>query len=181
MQPDMVYRYPLWEVGLMSVGLAAIGAVVLVLIAGRLLSVDFHRRHNDAAAAIFSVIGVTFRVLLAFVAMLAWNHFNEAMASSYGKAASVLDAYSVAAGFADPESSTMHDDIVGYVETVVRVEWPAQAEGRSVDRSAAFLGKINRTAASLKPSGVADGNLQALLLRSLMRLLDGLAAAPSQQ
>jgi hypothetical protein len=47
MQPDMVYRYPLWEVGLMSVGLAALGAVVLVLIAGRLLSVDFRCRHND--------------------------------------------------------------------------------------------------------------------------------------
>ena len=54
MQPDMVYRYPLWEVGLMWVGLAALGAAVLELIAGRLLSVEFRRRHNDAAAAIFA-------------------------------------------------------------------------------------------------------------------------------
>ena len=172
MQPDMVYRYPLWEVGLMSVGLAALGAVVLVLIAGRLLSVEFRRRHNDAAAAIFSVIGVTFGVLLAFVAMLAWNHFNEAKAASYAEAASVLDVYNAAAGFAAPESSLMHDDIVGYLETVVRVEWPGQAEGRIVDRGAAFLEKLNRRAVSLKPSGVADGNLHALLLRSLMRLRD---------
>jgi hypothetical protein len=67
----------------------------------------------------------------------------------------------------------MRDDIVGYLATVVRVEWPAQADGRTVDRGrAAFLEKLNRTAASLKPSGVADGILQALLLRSLMRLRD---------
>jgi hypothetical protein len=63
MHPDMVYRYPL----------AALGAVILELIAGRLLSVDFRRRHNDAATAIFSVIGATFGVLLPFVAVLAWE------------------------------------------------------------------------------------------------------------
>jgi hypothetical protein len=60
MQPDMVYRNPLWEVGLVSVGLAALGAAGLELIAGRLLSVEFRRRHNDATAAIFSVVGFTF-------------------------------------------------------------------------------------------------------------------------
>jgi hypothetical protein len=47
----------------------------------------------------------------------------------------------------------MREDIVGYLETVVRVEWPAQAEGRTVDRGTAFLEKLNRTVVSLKPSG----------------------------
>jgi hypothetical protein len=89
--------------------------------------------------------------------MLAWQHFNEAGAASYAEAASVLDVYNAAAGFADPESSLMREDIVGYLETVVRVEWPAQAEGRTVDRGTAFLEKLNRTAVSLKSSGVADG------------------------
>jgi hypothetical protein len=73
------------------VGVAALGAVILDLAAYRFLSVEFRRRHNDAAAAIFSVIGVTFAVLLAFVAMLAWEHFNKAKAASYAEAASVLD------------------------------------------------------------------------------------------
>jgi hypothetical protein len=172
MQPDMVYQYPLWGVGLLLAGVAAIGAAILELAAGRFLSVEFRRRHNDAAAAIFSVIGVTFAVLLAFVAMLAWEHFNKAKAASYAEAASVLDVYNVSVGFADPEASTMRDNIVGYLETVVRVEWPAQAEGRTVQRGTAYLEKLNRTAVSLKPSGVAGGNLQAQLLQSLMRLWD---------
>ena len=71
MQPDMVYQYPLWRVGLLLVGLAALGAVSFGLAARLFLSVELRRRHNDATAAIFSVIGVTFAVLLAFVAMLA--------------------------------------------------------------------------------------------------------------
>jgi hypothetical protein len=118
------------------------------------------------------VIGVTFAVLLAFVAMLAWDGFNKAKAASYVEASRVLDVYSACVGFADPGMSAMRDDIIGYLETVVKVEWPAQAEGRIVDRAAAYLEKLNRTAIGLKPSGVADGNLQALLLQSLAQLRD---------
>jgi Protein of unknown function (DUF4239) len=172
MQPGMVYQYPLWWVGLLLIGLAAVGAILVELVAHRFLSVELRRRHNDVAAAIFSVIGVTFAVLLAFVAMLAWEGFNKAKAASYAEAASVLDVYNGSIGFADPERSAMRDGITGYLETVVRVEWPAQAEGHIVDRGGAFLGKLNRIANGLKPTGVADGNLQAQLLQTLSRLWD---------
>jgi hypothetical protein len=171
MQPGMVYQYPLWGVGVLLVGLAALGAVFFELAAHQFLSVEFRRGHNDVTAAIFSVIGVTFAVLLAFVAMLAWDGFNKAKAASYAEASSVLDVYNAAVGFADPEMSSMRD-IIGYLETVVRIEWPAQAEDRIVDRGAADLEKLNRIAIGLKPSGVADGNLHALLLQSLTRLRD---------
>ena len=76
MQPSMVYEYPLWGVGLLLAGAAALGAVVLGLAVRSLLSLELRRRHNDVVAAIFSVIGVTFAVLLAFVAMVVWEHYN---------------------------------------------------------------------------------------------------------
>ena len=53
------------------VGLAALGAVLFELMVHQFLPIEFRRRHNDVAAAIFSVVGVTFALLLAFVAMLA--------------------------------------------------------------------------------------------------------------
>jgi hypothetical protein len=172
MQPGMVYQYPLWGVGLLFVGLAALSAMVIELVAHQFLSIEFRRRHNDVTAAIFSVVGVTFAVLLAFVAMLAWDGFNKAKAASYAEAARVLDVYNACVGFADPDRSSMLDGIIGYLETVVKVEWPAQAEGRIVDRGAVYLEKLNTIAIGLKPSGVADGNLHALLLRSLAQLRD---------
>jgi hypothetical protein len=172
MQPGMVYQYPLWGVALLLVGLAALGAMLFELAVHQFLSIELRRRHNDAAAAIFSVIGVTFAVLLAFVAMLAWEGFNKAKAASYAEAASVMDVYNVSVGLAGPETSQMRDDILGYLETVVRVEWPAQAEGLIVDRGSAYLEKLNRIAIGLKPSSVADGNLHAQLLQSLSRLHD---------
>ena len=71
MNPDMVYQYPIWAVGLLLVGAAVFGVVLLELCARRLLPIELRQRHNDVAAAIFSIIGVTYAVLLAFVAMLA--------------------------------------------------------------------------------------------------------------
>ena len=172
MQPGMVYEYPLWGVGLLLAGTAALGAVLLGLATRLFLALEFRRRHNDVAAAIFAVIGTTFAVLLAFVAMLAWQHFNDAKAASYAEAGSVLDVYNASLGFADPEKSSMRDGIVGYLETVVQVEWPAQARGLTTDRGSAYLQKLNEMAIGLKPASVADGNLQAQLLQSLMRLWD---------
>src|ERR1700756_3197684 len=104
MRPDIVYQYPLWSVALLLIGLAALGAVLVELVVHQFLSVEFRRRHNDAAAAIFSVIGVTFSVLLAFVAMLAWQGFNKAKAATYAEAALVLDVYNASVGLAGPET-----------------------------------------------------------------------------
>ena len=143
MQPGMVYQYPLWGVGFLLVSLAALGAVLVELAVHQFLSIELRRRHNDVAAAIFSVVGVTFAVLLAFVAMLAWDGFNKAKAAAYAEAATVLDVHNVAVGLTGPEAPAMRDDIVGYLETVIRIEWPAQAEGLVVDRGKAYLEKLN--------------------------------------
>jgi hypothetical protein len=172
MRPGMVYEYPLWGVGLLLVSLTALGGALLPLAVRQFLSVELRHKHNDAAAAIFSVIGLTFGVLLAFVAMLAWEGFNKAKAASYAEAAAVLDVYNISIGFADPQMSLMRDDIVGYLEAVVRIEWPAQATGRIADGGTAYLEKLNRIAIGLKPSGVSDSNLHRQLLQSLTRLWD---------
>ena len=172
MHPDMVYEYPIWVVGLLLVSAAVLGAVLLELCARWLLPIELRRRHNDVAAAILSIIGVTYAVLLAFVAMLAWEGFNRAKAASYAEAALIGDVYHVSTGFSDPEKSTLRDEIMGYARQVVTVEWPAQAEGRPVDQNSIYLDRLNQTVFSLHLTGVADGDLHSLLLESLTRLWD---------
>jgi hypothetical protein len=170
MNPDMVYEYPIWSVGLLLVGVAVLGAVLLELCARWLLPIEVRRKHNDVAAAIFSIIGVTYAVLLAFIAMLAWEGFNRAKAATYAEAALIGDVYNVSAGLPDPEKSLIRDAIVGYVRRVVTVEWPAQAEGQGVEQDSIYLDRLNRMAFDLHPSGTVDGDLHALFLRSLERL-----------
>jgi len=172
MNPDMVYQYPIWAVGLLLVGAAVFGAVLLELCTRRLLPIDLRQRHNDVAAAIFSIIGVTYAVLLAFVAMLAWDGFNRAKAASYAEAALIGDVYNLSAGFVEPERSSIRNEIVGYARHVVIVEWPQQAEGRVVDQDSVYLNGLNNIALGLHPAGQAGGDLHSLLLQAIERLWD---------
>jgi Protein of unknown function (DUF4239) len=169
MQPDMVYRYPLWGVALSLIGLVAAAAVSLELVVRRFVPVEFRRRHNDAAAAILSVIGVTFAVLLAFVAMLAWEGFNRAKAASYAEAARVREVYMVSQGFDEPLRSQLRDDITGYLRAVIAVEWPAQAEGRAAHRGMVYLERLNRIATGAAAAG-GRRDLQEMLAQSLYGL-----------
>jgi len=47
MSPDMVYQYPIWAVGLLLVGAAVFGAILLELCARRLLPIELRRRSFD--------------------------------------------------------------------------------------------------------------------------------------
>ena len=172
MNPDAVYQYPIWAVGVPLVGAAIFCAVLLELCARRLLPIGLRRRHNDVAAAILSIIGVTYAVLLAFVAMLAWDGFNRAKAASYAEAALVEDVYNLSAGFAEPARSAIRSDILGYVRHVVTVEWPQQAEGLMVDQGSRDLNALNELAIGLHPSSLAESDLHSLLLRTTQRLSD---------
>jgi hypothetical protein len=172
MRPDMVYQFPIWAVGLSLVILAVIGTILLELVVCSVVSAAFRRQHNDIAAAIFSIIGVTYAVLLAFVATLAWDGFNKAKAASHLEAALVMDVTAAADGLAEPARATLLDNMTRYTKTVIAIEWPAQAEGHLTRAGDRFLDDAQRLVVSLKPASQADTNLHALLLESLTRLRD---------
>ena len=172
MRPDMVYQFPIWVVGLSLAILAMVGTILLELGVRSFISAAFRRQHNDIAAAIFSIIGVTYAVLLAFVAMLAWDGFNKAKAASHLEAVLVLDVIEAADGLAEPAKANLLDGMKRYTRAVIAVEWPAQAEGHVARAGDRFLDEVQRLVVFLKPASQADTNLHALLLESLTRLRD---------
>ncbi|HME23138.1 MAG TPA: hypothetical protein VKI44_17705 [Acetobacteraceae bacterium] len=172
MRPDAVYQYPIWAVALSLIVAAVIATMLLEIGVRRFVSADFRRQHNEIGAAIFSIIGVTYAVLLAFVAMLAWEGFNKAKAASHLEAVVIQDVFEAADGFADPTRADLIGRLNRYTRAVIATEWPAQAEGH-VDRSGdAYLDELHRLALSLRPSDQMHGNFHALLLQSLTRLRD---------
>jgi hypothetical protein len=172
MQPDMVYRYPIWAVGLSLAVVAVIGTTLLEFGVRYFVSAAFRRQHNDIAAAIFSIIGVTYAVLLAFVAMLAWEGFNKAKAASHLEAVLVLDVFQAADGLAEPARANLIEGLNRYSRAIIVTERPAQAEGHVARAGDRHLDDLHRLAVSLRPSSQGDTNLHALLLHSLARLHD---------
>jgi hypothetical protein len=172
MSPDMIYQYPTWAIGLLVMGAAIIGAVALEVCARSVLPIELRRGHNDVAAAIFSIIGVTYAVLLAFVAMLAWEGFNKAEAASYAEAAVVDDIYNLTAGLADPEKASIRNEIMGYARHVVTIEWPEQAQGHSVDQDSAHLNDLNKMILDGSLLDKGDRDFRLILLQTIERLWD---------
>jgi len=161
---------PIWLAGVLMTCLAVGGAFAVELVARRLIPIRLRQDHNDVSAAMFAVIGTTYAVLLAFVAMLAWEGFNKAQVVTDSEASLVQNVYQLIDGLSGPEMPAMRGDIVAYANAVVRVEWPAQAVGLAVPENEPHLSHLTTTALHLRPDNVADGDLHTLLLGDLGRL-----------
>ena len=102
MHPEEVASLPIWVAAGMLAGLAVATAVVIELVARRVIPLGLRQDHNSVASPIFSVIGTTYAVLLAFVAMLAWDGFNKAQDVTDNEASLVQSAYQLIDGLDGP-------------------------------------------------------------------------------
>jgi hypothetical protein len=172
MRPDMVYQYPIWAVGVSLAIIAVIATILLEFVMRRFVSSAVRLQHNEIAAAIFSIIGVTYAVLLAFVAMLAWDGFNKAKAASYMEAVQVMDVFQAANRLSVPARTNLIDDLNRYTAAVIATEWPAQAEGHVVHTGDKYIAELNQLVADLKPVNPTDESNYMLLSQSLTKFRD---------
>ena len=169
MDPQMIASLPIWLAGLLIIAAAVSGAVLIEFLVRRLVPADLRMSHTAMASATFGVVGTTYAVLLAFVAMLAWEGFNHARSVTDTEASLVLNVYELIDGLGGPEMASMRDDAAAYARSVVEVEWPDQADGKTVPDGNARLGHLTATALHLR-ADTMSGDLHSLLLSDLERL-----------
>ena len=169
MEPETIASLPIWLAALLIIAVAISGAVLIELLVRRVVSADLRMSHTAVASAMFGVVGTTYAVLLAFVAMLAWEGFNHAQSVTDTEASLVLNVYEMIDGLSGPEMASMRADTIAYARSVVAVEWPAQAAGRIVPENEPSLDRITRTALHLG-TNAASGDLHSLLLSDLAKL-----------
>ena len=127
MRSEQIASLPIWAAGLLMGGLAIFAAVAVELVVRRVVPMNVWQDHSGAASAILTVIGTTYAVLLAFVAMLAWEGYVKAQAITDAEVSLVRNVYHLIDGLDGPEKASMRRDIMAYTAAVVRTEWPAQA------------------------------------------------------
>jgi len=172
MHPDMVYDFPIWGIAALVIGGAVLGAVALELAVRLAMPLDRRRAQNDVAAAMFSVVGVLYAVLLAFIVMLVWEGFNAAKAASFREAAAIADVFHLATAIPDPSGAALREQARAYVRAVVTTEWPAQARGERTYAGAVPLDALHRMAASFQPTTANETNLHSALLEGMTHLED---------
>jgi hypothetical protein len=170
MRPEIVYDYPTWMIGVVIVTVITLGGMMAQAVLHAFAPNAFREQHSTAVTAIFSIIGVTYAVLLAFVAMLVWEGFNSARAATFEEAGTVAELRRLAAGLPDDVAQPLRRQLDAYVRAVVDVEWPAQTAGRTDTSAEIPLDAAHATVGRFQANGGGETNVQAQVLSELSRL-----------
>jgi Protein of unknown function (DUF4239) len=156
---------PTIDAGVLVVG----GFVVLALWVGYLVSKftsrEIRTAHNDRAGFILAVIGVIYAVLLAFVAIGAWERFEQAQARSYDEAGAIATVYRDAGSF--PDGGRLRSVLRAYVLSVINAEWPRMQRGERSRISNPWLEAADRYVRELPVSSLRLANIHAQMLSAM--------------
>jgi Protein of unknown function (DUF4239) len=170
---DWIYSSPTWLSSsvLILAGIIVSGLALLVLT--RLVKHETRHLHNTFTLFTVTNIAVLYAVLLAFIAIVAWEDLLKA-SEAVDREASLIEAlYLDAQGIEDKGIvDELRMKLRHYVETVTDREWPAQRAGHVPDSAEPDLHRIRTTLAEFKPQTSNDIILKPTMQQVLNDLLN---------
>ena len=157
--------YPIWQGGAILLIAAVAAALMLQILVQKMLPVMLRQEHTVLGAAIFTVIGTTYAVLLAFMATTAWEQYSAAGKLAQHEANALGSIHLLSRGLSEPVGETVRAQTRSYVANIVAVEWPALVAGRDLPASEPLLMQLSRTIVGVVPSNGRETNAQDALLR----------------
>lgn len=147
----------------LAVGLSCLGQLLV------------HRRfrrqsfieHNEVGGVIFTVAGTLYAVVLGFLTVVAWQHYEEARAIVVTESNAVIDTWHAAVGLPPTVRQRVGADSLAYAETVVKNEWPAMRRGAVDPNLAVITMDAIDVTFSFKPNNVAEANAQVQTMQQL--------------
>ena len=92
---------------------------------------DRQEAHNDTYSVYFSMVGLLYAILLAFVVVVAWEQFNSAEESTHTEVTRLSNLFRDAEPFPPDNRDRIQGALVAYVQSVVDREYDAMADGES--------------------------------------------------
>ncbi len=153
-------------------------AVCLAMLIHRFVPKDYFEDHYEQAGFIFAVIGVVYAVILAFVAIGAWERFESAEVRTYAEAASLIDVYRDATVF-PAQRTHIRSELRRYTDLVVSDDWPKMAQLQESTEAHDALEQLTADITVLKPATNEQQDVHQSMLGSIERALSERAARVS--
>jgi len=167
---DWIYNHPIWLTGGIIVALSVLLASLGLYVFDRFVHLSLRSRHNDVAGFLIAIVGVIDAVLLAFIAVAAWESFNAAEKVVELEANLVGNLYLDASGLSEEPRRRIHRALREYVDEVITEEWPAQKSGHVERKMTNAIKKLHYILAHLQPQGAAEQVTHGEMLRTLNEL-----------
>lgn len=163
-----LYDIPDWLLALLIVALA----LALSLAGFRSTRSLRARPANDVAGAVLGTVGLVQGVLLALVAVAAWNNYTAAGDAAEREAAAVSNMFRQFEGYPDPARQQLEMLLRNYVELVVNDEWPALERAKASARTLQARDALARALVSFEPRNAREQLLHESTARDLEEFLD---------
>ena len=167
---DWLYNHPPLEVGIAVVLLSTLAAWLGLYLFNRLVHVSIRSKDNDVAGFILAIVGVVHAVLLAFIAVAAWNSFDGANNVVRKEANLVGNLYRDSIAVPAPLRAEMRHDLLDYLDIVIHREWPAQQQGRIDTAAWAPLEKLHAALMTSQIQTLSQSVVEAEILKTLNEL-----------
>ena len=147
---------PLWLLVLGVVAALEIFSVGLMLACRRKWGIDRLKLNNEVAGFKFSVIGVLYAVLLAFLVIAVWENYNATDAAVRNEAKAVGDLTQLSYALPEQEGSAIRTSLSEYVKKVRQTEWGTMALGLPSEATADALAHLTQAIFDLHAEQLKD-------------------------
>lgn len=173
-----VLTHTIVNIGGLIVEILVVFAVVACFVAfhaflQRRQRVEVLRRQNDVAGYLFSAVGVLYAVVLGFVVVVVWQKYDATVGIVEDEVNATSDLYRVVDGYPAALRAEIRSGLRSYVDTVVRVEWPAMERDQDVPETGGnLLERVGYNVDDLKPANLGEFASQQAAIADMQRLLD---------
>jgi hypothetical protein len=143
--------------------------VGLMLLARRRLGFDRLKLNNEVAGFKFSIIGVLYAVLLAFVVIAVWENYNATETAIRNEAKAVGNMAQLSYALPEAQGEEMRRLLDAYVKEVQQSEWATMGSGSPSKTTADALANLTQATINMNVGQMRD----LALFQEALHLLAG--------
>ena len=128
--------------------------------------------HNEVGGVIISVCGALYAVMLGFLTVVAWEHYQDARQLVVQESDADIDAWHTSVGLPDAVRRRVRADMLQYAQVMVDKEWPSMRRGGFEEQAAIIVMDAIDVAATFEPAGHMQSNAQDATLLQLTTMHD---------
>lgn len=167
-----VLAFPAVGVLVIAIALALALAMGGQLLVHRYRHAEEFLEHNDVAGFIIAVVGTLYAVVLGFVTVVTWQHYDATAERLALETASVADTWHNAVGLPPGVRTIVRRDMMRYASEMAVTEWPLMRQGRFSPLGDELIMDATSAVGGAAIGNASQSNAQAATLRLLTDLHD---------
>jgi protein-S-isoprenylcysteine O-methyltransferase Ste14 len=172
---DFFYSHPLWEVGLLVIGIWTGVSLLGLVVFHRFVDVSMRHKDTETVGLTFAIVAVVYAVLIAVIVVGVWETFAKSDEIATAEANKLSNLVLDSAGLPAAVAAGVHADLDQYTQLVVKSEWPSQQAGQQdeavYEPGWTVLGRLSSRLAVFEPATMGQNTIKGEMLHTVNDLI----------